>query len=501
MPCYTVQPMLSGRHFRILLALLAVALFLGVAAFSVFLGESLLNIWRELERIGPSAVWIFLAGVLLVCLLFGWFVWRLLMPVRVPETTSDSDRTDESTVREQLSSARESGIDTRVVERELEELRKRRDAGEIHVAFFGEISSGKSALVRALLPHAQTPSAVTGGTTRDLTSWQWQSSAGDRLVLVDMPGLNEAGGELDPVAEDEAMRAHIVVFVVDADLTRSQERGLKMLSKLDKPMVLALNKSDRFSSSDLKLVRDRLKTHVVGLDVPVVIVRAGGSEPVKRILPDGTTEVTQRPRSPDVGELAGVLQRIIDTRADILHSLRDSSIFLLAARKLDAAAAEHRAVKAQEMVRSYSRKAVVGALAAVTPGADLIIQGVLASQMIKDLSQLYDVPVRRVDTDLLLELVGKYVGKSTTLVLAVAGNALKSFPGVGTITGGILHAIAYGMVFDTLGRAVAQSLATRGELRPLQAAEQFKETLGEDLESSARQFARLAFEEVRKPRD
>lgn len=493
--------MLSGRHFRFLLALLAVALFLGVAAFSVFLGESLLNIWRELERLGQPALGIFLASVLSVCLLFGWFVWRLLMPRRSPESASEADRTDESKVREQLSAARESGIDTRVVERELEELRKRREAGEIHVALFGEISSGKSALVRALLPDADTPSAVTGGTTRELTSWQWQSPAGDRLVLVDMPGLNEAAGNLDPVAEEEALRAHIVVFVVDGDLTRSQDRELDALAKLDKPMVLALNKSDCFSAEDLVLLRDRLKAHVDGMDVPVVVIRAGGSEPVTRMLPDGTTEITQRSRSPDVAELAGALQRIIDTRADILHSLRDSSIFLLAVRKLDAAAAEHRAGKAQDMVRSYSRKAVIGALAAVTPGSDLIIQGVLASQMLKDLSQLYDVPVRRVDTDLLLALVGKYVGKSTTLVLAVAGNALKSFPGVGTITGGILHAIAYGMVFDTLGRAVAESLATRGELRPLQAAEQFKETLGENLESSARQFARLAFEEVRKPRD
>lgn len=497
-----LSPMLSGRHLRILFALLATVLFLAAGAFAVFLGESLLNIWRELERLGQPALIIFLLAILVVCLLFGWVVWRLLMPPKSVKPDGEyAAQVDEAAVQKRLTEARDAGIDTTVVDRELAELRKRRQAGEIHIAFFGEISSGKSALVRALLPSADTPSAVTGGTTRNLASWRWQSRAGDALVLVDMPGLNEAQGSLDPLATEEALRAHIVVLVLDGDLTRSQKEALGRLRELHKPTVIALNKSDRFAQDELDLLRSNLAKRIDDPEVPVVVVRGGGLEPVTRVLPDGTSQRTERERPPDVDELAKALQRIIDSRAEILHELRDSSMFVLAARKLDEAASEYRADKARELVRSYSRKAVVGALAAVTPGADLVIQGVLASQMIKELSQLYDVPVRRVDTDLLLELVGRYVGKTTTLVLAVAGNAFKSFPGVGTITGGILHAIAYGMIFDTLGRAVAESLATRGELRPVQAAEQFKETLGENLESSARQFARMALEEVRKPRD
>jgi hypothetical protein len=55
--------------------------------------------------------------------------------------------------------------------------------------------------------------------------------------------------------------------------------------------------------------------------------------------------------------------------------------------------------------------------------------------------------------------------------------------------------VAYGLVFDSLGKAVARSLETRGELHPVQAADQFRETLVEDLESSARRFAKLALRE------
>ncbi|MEJ2575290.1 MAG: DUF697 domain-containing protein, partial [Gammaproteobacteria bacterium] len=178
--------------------------------------------------------------------------------------------------------------------------------------------------------------------------------------------------------------------------------------------------------------------------------------------------------------------------------LRDSAVFVLVGRRLDEATAAARRARAEELVEGYTKKAVVGALAAVTPGADLLIQGWLGTQMVKELAALYEVKVAKVDADLLLKLVQKHVGKATTLILAVAGNALKAFPGVGTLAGGILHAVAYGMVFRTLGRALATTLDTRGELHPVQTAALFKETLGEHLETSARGLARLAVQEARR---
>jgi hypothetical protein len=118
--------------------------------------------------------------------------------------------------------------------------------------------------------------------------------------------------------------------------------------------------------------------------------------------------------------------------------------------------------------------------------------------MVRELSDLYNVPVRQADTELLFELVQKHVGTTKTLILAIAGNGLKAFPGVGTIAGGLLHAIAYGMIFNTLGNAVARSLQSRGELRPLVASRFFKEQIGVNLESSARRYAKVALEELGK---
>ena len=494
--------MSHGQLVRVLLAAGAVVLFLSAGVLLLLLAETLLELWQRLALYGGWAQGALVAIIATVCLLFGFLLYRLLFPRRSGEEQLP-DLPDEDNVQHGIARARELGIDTSEVEAELARLGVRREAGEIHVAFLGEISTGKSALIRALTPDAEAVSGVVGGTTRRLTEYRWESAAGDRLVLVDMPGLNEAGGGLDPLAEEEALRAHVVVFVVNGDLTRSERTALRGLEALGKPLIVALNKSDRLDDRDLELVRTRLGEHL-GPDVPVVAVQSGGEQTVVRIMPDGSEERVVRERPARVNELARAMQRIIDSHSAILDGLRDSSVFVLAARKLDAATAERRREEAATVVRSYSRKAVVGALAAVTPGSDIVIQGILASQMIRELSRLYDVPVRKVDVDTLIELVQRHVGKTVTLVLAVAGNAFKAFPGIGTIAGGLMHAVAYGMVFDTLGRAVADSLAVRGELRPLQVATRFKEVLAkeavsENLEQTAQRLARLALEQAGKP--
>ncbi|MGD9296250.1 MAG: DUF697 domain-containing protein, partial [Chromatiales bacterium] len=233
-------------------------------------------------------------------------------------------------------------------------------------------------------------------------------------------------------------------------------------------------------------------------DIPVVTVRSGSEEIVIRQLPDGSEEQALRRTAPQVDELLDAMQRVIDSRREVLDSLRDASVFILAQRKLEDALAEERNRRAGQIVADYSKKAVVGGLAAITPGSDLLIQGVLGTRMVRELSDLYNVPVRQADTELLFELVQKHVGTTKTLILAIAGNGLKAFPGVGTIAGGLLHAIAYGMIFNTLGNAVARSLQSRGELRPLVASRFFKEQIGVNLESSARRYAKVALEELGK---
>ena len=134
----------------------------------------------------------------------------------------------------------------------------------------------------------------------------------------------------------------------------------------------------------------------------------------------------------------------------------------------------------------------------MTPGTDLLIQGYLATQMIKELCTLHQVTARKIDIELLLQLTQEHVRTHTTLLLAISGNALKAFPGVGTLAGGVLHAVAYGFLFESLGKSINQSLLTRGELHPLQIANQFEDHLGEDATKSAQRIAKLALKALEK---
>lgn len=479
---------------------IAIALFLfallAVLLLTLSLG-SLLEFWKQLETL-PDWVKVIYTG--LVLLIFGLAItllWWLFRPARKKALPgSRAQVPDEAAITRQLAEAREQGIETAHIEEELGKLQRRRETGEIHVAVFGEISSGKSSLIKALLPTEEIDTDVTGGTTRTLREFRWTSPAGDALVIVDMPGLNEADGSLDQLAAEEAQRSHLVLFVTDADLTRSQYEAIGALRELGKPVIVALNKTDWYEKEALDALKASLSSRLG--EIPVVTVRSGGEEIVIRQSPDGSEERAVRRRAPQVDELLDAMQRVIDSRRDVLDSLRDASVFVLAQRKLEDAMAEERDRRAVQIVADYSKKAVVGGLAAITPGSDLLIQGVLGTRMVRELSELYNVPVRQADTELLMELVQKHVGTTKTLILAIAGNGLKAFPGVGTIAGGLLHAIAYGMIFNTLGNAVARSLQSRGELRPLVASRFFKEQIGVNLESSARRYAKVALEELGK---
>jgi uncharacterized protein (DUF697 family) len=188
----------------------------------------------------------------------------------------------------------------------------------------------------------------------------------------------------------------------------------------------------------------------------------------------------------------------MDDNVELMEQLRDTSVLLLASEKLEQARDIHREQQADELVQTYSRRAVVGALAAVAPGSDLIIQGLLATRLVQALCKLYGVSVKDVEIESFLRMAGGKVRKLTAITLAITGNALKAFPGIGTLTGGLIHAVAYGMIFDSLGRAAAQTLASRGELRPYPAAKVFEEMLNDNLEAGAVRFAKLVLAEKSK---
>ncbi len=487
----------TGSKFRKLIAVGVILITILLLLFIFSATRSALEVWDRLQQLPPALFYTYIALIASGVLFSLWIIYKLLRPASLNQKSQNEEVSEESILKE-LDHAEETGMDIAAMRREIEVLQERKNAGTIHVALFGDVSTGKSSIVKALLPDAKLEINVRGGSTQEVKEYTWKSTSGDQLVLTDLPGRNEAEGDLDVLAQEEAIRAQIVVYVTDSDLSRTQFNDIQQLKSFGKPLLVALNKSDRFSDEDKQLIQERFREYFPDESIRLVFVQSGGEEEVLKIYPDGREEKIIRERRANVSELAQALQDEIDTQSGMLETLRDASVFVLVKQKLDNAKVGFRDEKAESIIKNSTRKAVLGALAAISPGSDLVIQGVLGTQMVKQLCALYDVPVRQLDIDKLLDFSGGQMKKSAPLILAVAGNGMKAFPGIGTVTGGLTHAVAYGLIFDALGHAVNKTLQQRGKLQPAPAAITFKEMLSENLEDRAKLFARLVFENQKK---
>lgn len=550
---------------RILIAIVLMVLFLIFIVALLFITNLSFSVWEQLQQKPEWVIWTYAVAIVLISFVFGRIVWRLLIPgkkrpLKKPKSQTShnieatAQRLDELSQKisvkelhsstfnkEAQSSAKnstgaesslvESSVDSFSAEKatdfklspellsihaELQDYAQRKSEQIFYIALFGDISSGKSSVIKALIAHDTQPAnaqqqtsqqqsidaynieiGVMGGTTREVVHYHWDfenNGVAWHAVLTDMPGLNEQFSELDLLATEEVRRAHIAIYLCDGDLTASQFNELKRILLLKKPCIIAVNKSDRYSAEELQLIIDRIKQRVqpIAPDTSILTISAGGMRDFIRLTPDGDEERVQRPIQPEVKCLQEQLLKIMKTIGiDQLEQLRELSVSSMVNNKLDDVEARFKHSQSQRLVSSYTKKAVVASMATISPGTDLIVQGYLGIQMIKDLCKLYDVSATDIDANKLIELIQSRMDKTLPLLLAIAGNGLKAFPGIGTVSGGLMHAVAYGMIFDTLGHSLARTLEVTGELSPTLVSDLYKEQLGENIESRTKDFIKL----------
>ena len=193
--------------------------------------------------------------------------------------------------------------------------------------------------------------------------------------------------------------------------------------------------------------------------------------------------------------LVVAINRLLGDDTRPLDARRERAVFQIAAEKLEAAESEYRLQRSEQVIRSATRKAVVGAMAAVSPGTDILVQGYIGTAMTQELCKIYGAAPRDLDIEEFLSMGQSRVGRALPLSMAVAGNGLKAFPGLGTVVGGLAHAVAYGLIFDALGRSLVLTLARHGELVPQTAAKDFEEGISEHVEAGVRRIAKMALDE------
>ncbi len=530
---------------RILLIFAVILLFVVFLTALLFLSNLSFSVWEQLQLKPLWVQWLYGLMIVLSSLLVGRVVWRLLLPrkkiskkagkpvlqaksindieqrlqrlqksrmdiepaMKTKQAASQSyEKQQEQTTKiepdEQLWHKEfESSPELAAIKQELENFSQRREEGRIYIALYGDISSGKSSLIKAMIAQAgedcEIETSVLGGTTRDIEHYHWSiviSTHQQDCILTDMPGLNEQFAELDLLSTEEALRAHLVIYLCDGDLTASQFKELNRLLSLSKPCIVAMNKSDHYTEDERTIIVENIHRRFEASPVQpaVVSINAGGVREYIRLTPDGREERVQRQAKP---EIEALIEQITVTLKDYdiaqLDSLREQAVASMLNERLDNIDARFKYSQSQRLVNGYTKKAIVASLATISPGTDILVQGFLGIQMIKALCKVYGVSSTDIDANKLLELIQSRMDKTLPLLLAIAGNGLKAFPGVGTVSGGLIHAVAYGMIFDTLGKSVARTLEVTGELSAQLISDVYKEQLSENIESRAKDFIRL----------
>lgn len=329
--------------------------------------------------------------------------------------------------------------------RELNDLADKLRHERVEVAVFGEISTGKSALVNALVGDEVAGVSVRGGWTREVWRLGWSAPAvvvpgleRSELVLVDTPGLNEVDGAARAaMARDAAERADVVLLVTDGDLNETEFSALEQVAALHKPVLLVLNKKDLYTPDQLgelraALTAPRVLTLVGGIDN--VLFVAAAPRPVEYVVEasDGSTRSEWRRPAPDVEALRA---RVLEVLVDEGKALVALSAAMYAADRSDRVAAirvRMRSRRADGVVWSYAAAKALAVALNPWPAADVAGGVAVDVAMVLTLAGVYGIEM---STDNARRLV--------TAILQAAGWMLLS-EGVVSLTLSFFKGLTFG---------------------------------------------------------
>ncbi|MEV8521906.1 GTP-binding protein [Dyella marensis] len=291
----------------------------------------------------------------------------------------------------------------------IESMLERLERGELHVAVFGRVSAGKSALGNALLGREAFTVGVLHGTTTRAEQAALDEAREAGLVLIDTPGINELDGEArERLAFDVAEVSDLVVFVADGDLTRDELDALKTLAATQRPVLLALNKADRYASAERDALLAQLREHARGLvredDVVAVAARP---KPQRRMETDehGREHLRELPAPPEVAALRERLLAIARREGKTLSALNAGLYASRLTDQVSARIADSRRRLADKLIRNYCLAKGVAVALNPIPVADLLAAAGMDAAMVLQLSRVYGLPLSRAESGRLVAVI------------------------------------------------------------------------------------------------
>ena len=289
---------------------------------------------------------------------------------------------------------------------EIEAISEKLQQGEIHIAAFGRVGTGKSSLLNALIGHEVFSTSPLHGETLSMQRSDWSTANSDHVVLIDTPGIDELDGESrEELARSVARISDIVLMVCEGDLTETEFKAACNLAERKRPLLLVLNKSDRYSKGELDSLLERLRdrcAEFIEADNVLTASAAPRPEQLIRIDEAGNEHPSQRPRVPDIKSLRSHLWNILEKEGKTLAAL-NAALFT---SELDGQIAGRivlaRKTVADRIIRNYClAKGLVVAVNPI-PVADLLAAAGTDVAMVIHLGNVYGFQLSRREASKLL---------------------------------------------------------------------------------------------------
>jgi len=345
--------------------------------------------------------------------------------------------------------------------RDVEAAIDKLERGVIHIAVFGMVSRGKSALLNALIGREVFEVGPTHGTTRERQSVRWtptrenigdhevqtfsaSSGAGPTVELIDTPGLNEIDGEARAkLAANIARRADLLLFVVSGDMLRPELEALAELREANKPILLVFNMIDLYPEVDQQKIYDKIRNERVREllkpdDVVLAAARPRATKVIHRST-DGTTAEHWETPPPIIASLKLKILEVLEREGQALTAL-NSMLYLddvneqIVRRRM-----ELRDEAADTLIWRFTITKATAV--ACIPVAVVDVAGGITIDiaMVFALARLYGIPMTRVGVGKLVIEVGKMAGLFTATEVGthfLIGAAKTFFAATSLLTGG-----------------------------------------------------------------
>ena len=360
-----------------------------------------------------------------------------------------------------LTAAEQAGLEAEI--NHLAAMLDKLEQSVVQIAAFGMVGRGKSSVLNALLGQEVFATGPLHGVTRQIQTNTWQIKSetlakSDRdilkiaiptvgnttIELIDTPGIDEIEGEArEALAHQVAQQVDLILFVIAGDMTKVEHQALSQLRSVGKPLLLVLNKIDRYPEADRLAIYHKIRDErVKELISPAEIVMVAASPSVKQAMrnADGSLRIKHLRGKPQIEALKLKIMEILHREGKSLLALNSMlSADAVNEKILQRKLAIREEAANQLIQRSVLTKAVAIALNPVT-AVDLFTGAIIDVAMIISLSHLYGIPMTNQGAVSLLKKIALSMGgiSASELLSSLGLSSLKGILGISLpLTGGI----------------------------------------------------------------